>query len=93
MIHKIYIFQFVNNYISCFVFIFYFQDFKKLQTQLITTMVIKQFFIVAAEYAARKLLTHVQRKRVEKSFAEKLESIDKKDLVTIADLNLHKNVE
>ena len=35
-------FQFVNNYISNMFYIFYYQDFRKLQTNLIIVMVFKQ---------------------------------------------------
>lgn len=52
-------------------------------------MVAKQFLIVAAEYLARKLLTHIQRRKVEKLFKAKREKIHTDDLVAIEDLALH----
>ena len=50
IIDKIYNFQFVNTYISNFVYIFYYQDFKKLQMNLVTVMVGKQIGVVLFEY-------------------------------------------
>ena len=50
MINKIYMFQFVNNYISNFVIIFYNQNFAMLTTNLVTVMVFKQVFNNVIEY-------------------------------------------
>ena len=41
MISKVYIFQFVNNYIGNFVCLYYFQNFSMLQMNLVTTMIVK----------------------------------------------------
>ena len=41
MISKVYIFQFVNNYIGNFVCLYYFQNFAMLQMNLVTTMIVK----------------------------------------------------
>ena len=51
MINKTYMFQFINTYISNFVYIFYYQDFNKLQMNLITVMVFKQVLFNVLEYA------------------------------------------
>lgn len=50
MINKTYIFQFVNTYISNFVYIFFDQDFKRLQMNMITIMVFKQVLFTLLGY-------------------------------------------
>jgi len=41
MINKIYMFQFINTYISNFVYIFYYQNFQMLQYNMVIVMVLK----------------------------------------------------
>ena len=50
MISKVYIFQFVNNYIGNFVCLYYFQNFAMLQMNLVTTMIVKQVMVTIATY-------------------------------------------
>lgn len=64
MINKTYIFQFVNTYISNFVCIFFDQDFKRLQQNMITIMVFKQVFYNVLEYMLIKCTVHRKLKKV-----------------------------
>ena len=41
MINKIYMFQFVNTYISNFVYTFWYQSFNKLQYNMVIVMIFK----------------------------------------------------
>ena len=101
IINKIYMFQFVNTYISNFFCIFYLQDFKELQLTLIIMMVFKQIVFVLAEYYWLKISVRNKMRKVEKLFEERIQSIndgladdmDKNDQVAMADLRLQKQIE
>ena len=75
MINKTYMFQFINVYISNFVYIMYNQDFNKLQTNMITVMVVKQVLYNVMEYTL--LACNVNRKirNVKKLFMTRLVEI------------------
>ncbi len=71
MINKVYLFQFVNTYISNFVYIFFFQDFKHLQINLIIIMFFKQFAKVLFEYLYLKCKIGRGIKKIEKTFKDR----------------------
>ena len=97
IIVKIYCFQFINTYISSFVYIFYWQDFKQLQANLVTIMVFKQIVFVLAEYywlkiSVRNKIRKVDRlfeDRIQKILDNKVESTSGNDHVGMADLKMH----
>ena len=76
MINKTYIFQFVNTYISNFVYIFFDQDFKRLQQNMITIMVFKQVFYNLLEYLIIKCTVHRKLKKVNKLFIDRATEIE-----------------
>ena len=71
MVNKIYMFNFVNMYISNFVYIFYYQDFKKLLNNLITIMVFKQLFYNIVEYVLLRCKVGWKISKVEKHFSKR----------------------
>ena len=75
IIDKIYNFQFINTYISNFVYIFYYQDFKKLQVNLVTVMVFKQIVFVLAEYYWLKISVRNKIRKVDKLFENRIQDI------------------
>ena len=97
MINKIYMFQFVNTYISNFVYIFYYQDYNKLLINLVTVMVFKQIVFVLAEYLWLKASVRRQINIVNNLFKERIENIengeadniDKNDQLVMAEIRLH----
>ena len=99
MINKIYIFQFVNTYISNFVYIFFFQDFKHLQINLIIIMFFKQFIVVLVEYLRLKCKIGRGINKIEKIFKDRRDKLDlsefsqKEDRVLFEDLNMHEQIE
>ena len=101
IIDKIYNFQFVNTYISNFVYIFYYQDFKKLQTNLVTVMVFKQIVFVLFKYYWLKISVRRKLRQIDTLFEEKFKSIDdgladdidKNDQLALANLRMHQEIE
>ena len=97
IIVKIYCFQFINTYISSFVYIFYWQDFKQLQANLVTIMVFKQIVFVLAEYYWLKISVRNKIRKVDRLFEDRIQKIlDNKvegtsgnDHVGMADLKMH----
>ena len=101
-INKFYMFQFVNNYVSFFDYIFYRQSFTELQYNLITYMVFKQVIFNLLEYVW--LYCKVGRKidKINDMFdivEKKREVLDwkllsKKEVkVAKADLRMHRIIE
>ena len=70
MINKIYIFQFVNNYISNFVAIVYYQNFETLTLNLLIIMVFKQVFLNVIELYKEEIFIGRKIKKVDKLFQE-----------------------
>ena len=94
MINKIYMFQFINTYISNFVAILYNQNFVSLQTNLVIVMVFKQVVINTIEYLQDKYTVGKKIKKVEDLFTPKIEEAKlAEDSVLVADLNMHKEIE
>lgn len=101
IVEKIYKFQFVNTYISNFVYIFYYQDFQKLQINLVTQMIFKQLVFVLAEYYWLKISVRNKMRKVDKLFERRFSEIesgeaddfDKNDKVAMADLKLQQDIE
>ena len=68
MINKTYMFQFVNLYISNFVYIFYHQNYQKLQVNIVTVMVFKQIGYNVLEYVLLKCQVEWKLRKVNKLF-------------------------
>ena len=68
MINKTYMFQFVNVYISNLVYIFYYQDYGKLQLNMITVMVFKQVFFNVLEYLLPKCQVELKLRKINRLF-------------------------
>jgi len=65
LINKIYMFQFVNTYISNFVAVCYNQNFATLTTNLVIVMVFKQVFMNVFEYVHEKYSIGKKIRKVE----------------------------
>ena len=68
MINKTYMFQFVNLYISNFVYIFYHQNYQKLQLNIVTVMAFKQIGYNVLEYVLLKCQVEWKLRKVNKLF-------------------------
>lgn len=72
MIVKVYMFQFVNTYISNFVIILINQRMFSLQTNLITIIVVKQLLANVFEFFYDKYMINRKFKKVDALFKEKM---------------------
>ena len=86
-VNKIYMFQFVNNYIGNFFQIIYNQSFAALSVNVITIMVVKQILLNVMEYLQDKIEVNDRLKKVDNNFKEQIamaelagDEIEKKDL-------------
>ena len=68
MINKIYMFQFVNTYISNFVAIIYNQNFATLTLNLVIILVFKQVFMNVLEFYQEKILIGRKIRKVDELF-------------------------
>ena len=94
MINKIYMFQFINTYISNFVAIAYNQNFVALQTNLFIVMVFKQVVINTIEYLQDSYTIGKKLRQVDELFQPKIEEAKlAQDDVLVADLNMHMEIE
>ena len=70
IINKTYMFQFINTYIYIFVDVFYYQDWKRLQQNLVIVMVFKQVFMNLLEYLLLKCTVARAIEKVKNKFKE-----------------------
>lgn len=75
-INKIYMFQFVNNYIGNFFQIIYNQSFAALSVNVLTIMVVKQIVLNVMEYYQDKIEVGDKIKKVETLFKEPIAMAD-----------------
>lgn len=68
LINKIYMFQFVNTYISNFICIFYYQSFYRLQYNMVIVMVFMQLIKNGVEYMLLSCSTSRKINKVNNSF-------------------------
>ena len=102
-INKTYMFQFINSYISNFVYIFYYQDYAELQKNLIIVMVGKQVFFNTLEYFLLKCQVGRKINKVDRLFeqhnaktlskSQELNKTNKEIALEEEDLRLHQNIE
>ena len=96
LINKIYMFQFVNTYISNFVCIFYYQSFYQLQYNMCVVMVFMQVIWNGGEYLYLYFTTNAALKKVDRLFDDAIKEKLKKGKLTaieIADLHVHRTIE
>ena len=94
LINKIYMFQFVNTYISNFVAIAYNQNFSTLTLNLVIILVFKQVFMNVFEFYQEKILISRKVKKVEELFAEPIRQAETVgDQILLSDLRMHKEIE
>ena len=87
LINKIYMFQFVNTYISNFVAIIYNQNFATLTLNLVTILVFKQVLQNVFEFYQEKILIGRKLKKVDELFAEPIQQAQLVgDMISLADL-------
>ena len=94
MINKIYMFQFVNTYISNFVYTFWYQSFNKLQYNMVIVMIFKQIFYNVLEYFLLRYNHNSKFKKVRKEFDAKKQELVAKGAsrVELEDLKMHKRI-
>ena len=99
MINKTYMFQFVNLYISNFVYIFYHQNFTKLQVNIVTVMVFKQIGYNILEYGLLKCKVEWKLRKITKLFNTRFAQIRgkhadaQKNVIEEEDLKMHREIE
>ena len=94
LINKIYMFQFVNTYISNFVAIAYNQNFSTLTLNLVIILVFKQVFMNVLEYYQEKILIGRKVRKVEALFTEPIKEAETVgDQILLSDLQMHKEIE
>ena len=94
MINKIYMFQFVNVYVSNFAYAFWYQSFAKLQYNMVIVMIFKQIFWNVLEYVMLRYKHNSKFKKVRTRFDEKKNELVQKGCgkVELEDLKMHKRI-
>lgn len=90
LINKIYMFEFVNTYISNFVYIFFYQNFFQLQKNMIIVMVLKQILMNSGKYLWLVCKTGKKINNMSNIFDRQLK---KAKGLKRADLEMHMNIE
>ena len=94
LINKMYMFQFINSYISNYIIAYWVRDFGQLATNLMVILVFKQVGANVAEWALDKILIGRKIKKVKLEFEQKLNAMpDKDDLIAVEQLKMHQHME
>ena len=81
LINKMYMFQFINSYISNYSIAFWVRDFAALATNLIVIMVGKQVAKNVVEWAMDKILIGRKIKAVKARYVQKIAAADQNDTI------------
>ena len=94
LINKMYMFQFINSYISNYIIAYWVQSFGTLAQNLIVIMVFKQVGANVAEYAMDRILIGRKLRKVKSHFALVLaEKSATDDLIGIEDIKMQQHIE
>ena len=84
-----YMFQFINSYISNYIIAYWVRDFGQLATNLITIMVGKQVAMNVIEMLMDKILIGRKIKAVKTRYVKELQSADQNDTIALEEIKMH----
>lgn len=96
LINKMYMFQFVNSYISNYIIAYWVRDFGQLATNLMVILVFKQVGANLAEWAMDKVLIGRKITKVKAEFEQRRQAMpeqEKEDVIAVEELNMHQHME
>lgn len=93
LINKMYMFQFINSYISNYIIAYWVRDFGQLATNLIVIMVGKQVAMNIIEMLMDKILIGRKISQVKARYAKELETADQKDIIAVEEIKMHEHME
>ncbi len=90
LINKMYMFQFINSYISNYIIAYWVRDFGILATNLMVILVFKQVGANVAEWALDKILIGRKIKKVKDEFEQRLKDLpDPADIIEQEQIKMH----